>query len=242
MKTIAPKTTLVEDALKQGTYNIRDAWYLNLKVLRPKTQYKWTLYERSLLYQMRVVQHKSIREIQEYFRKMNSIPTGLDVDDPNDKFSRTRLHNQIRLIRGSFQCLCHSCRKKLTRHDYKRMNLKERKNRSIVLCQECFEKASNYKKTKRLSAIERGVCGVCEKNEIIEGHTLCKACISSTQRYRYIDGKCGQCGKNPIAPSSIALCKSCLTKNREYSRMYLKKKRAERRVNGKKKCTCHHSR
>ena len=68
----------------------RHSWYLDIKQIRPKKQYRWTLKERTVLYKLRVVENKSIPEIQKYFRKLNNIPIYLGVDEDSDKFSRTR--------------------------------------------------------------------------------------------------------------------------------------------------------
>ena len=204
----------------------RSEWYLDVHSIRPKRQFTWTLTERALLYKLRVEKKMSIAEIQKYFRKKKKIPVFLGVDEDSDKFSRTRLHNQIRLIRGSFQGRCHQCRTPLKKKDLKRINKKEKKDPSLGLCSTCAAKAAEYKKTRREQALSLGICPVCMDDKLLEGHTSCKSCLSTSHRYRYLEGLCGRCGKKPLAKDSSSLCTGCLKKNREASKEYRRKKRA----------------
>jgi len=218
MNKIAPIDITIEDILnkKPKSNAQRPAWYLDKDSIRPKKQFRWTLKERAILYKMRIIQNKSISDIQKYFRIQNNIPIILGINDKNDKFSRTRLHNQIRLIRGSFNGLCHQCRKKLTKSDLKRINrIENKEDPSFGLCLSCTRKYSKYKRNKRLEILADGICPICVKNKVIKGHTTCKKCLSSSHRYRYLDGLCGRCGKNPLAENSIALCEECLDINRK---------------------------
>jgi hypothetical protein len=225
MKKIAPVDVTVEDLFyqtkKPGTQ--RKSWYLDKKNIRPKKQFRWTLQERATLYKMRITQGKSIPEIQKYFRRINNITTFLGVDDKSDKFSRTRLHNQIRMVRGSFNGLCHQCREPLKKSDLKKKN--EKKDPSLGLCSSCSKKTAIYKRDKRKNDLARGLCPICVKNKLLEGHATCIECLSSSHRYRYLDGLCGKCGEKPLAENSISLCEECLDKNKKNSLRYRCKKK-----------------
>ena len=198
----------------------RKSWYLDIKSIRPKKQFRWTLAERTLLYKLRVEKGMSIPEIQIYFRKKNKIPIYLGANDKNDKFSRTRLHNQIRIARGAFKGLCYKCRKPLTQRDLKRINKKDKEDPSLGLCLSCTKKSAEYKKDRREEALKKGTCPICMKRKVIKGHTMCKKCLSASHRLRYIQGLCGRCGEKPLSKKSICLCDDCLGDNRKKSKAY----------------------
>jgi hypothetical protein len=204
----------------------RKTWYLDRNNLRPRTQFRWTLEERTLLYDLRVVKGMSIPEIQRYLRRINKIPICLGPDD-TDKFSRTRLHNQIRMAKGTINGLCYKCRALLTKKDLKRINRKDKEDPSLGLCQSCVEEISEYKKERREHALKEGLCPVCTKRKISKGHTTCRKCLSASHRHRYLKGLCGKCGEKPLAKNSISLCQDCLNDNKKTSRSYRRKKRLE---------------
>ena len=213
----------------------RKAWYLDTKSIRQKKQFKWTLSERALLYDLRVKQGMSIPEIQKYFRKKNKIPIYLGVDDKNDKFSRTRLHNQIRLARGAFKGLCYKCRKPLTQRDIKRLNKKEKEDPSLGLCLSCTQESAEYKRERREEALKKGICPICMKRKVAKGHTMCRKCLSASHRLRYIQGLCGRCGEKPLSEKSICLCDDCLTDNRKSSKKYRRKNKLKLKKQGQVK-------
>jgi hypothetical protein len=225
----APITTTVGDLYPiQSTAAIkRKTWYLDKKDLRPRTQFKWTFEERTMLYDLRVVKGMSIPEIQKYLRKINNVSVRLGPDNSKDKFSRTRLHNQIRMAKGTVKGLCYRCRSRLTAKDLKRINLKSKEDPSLGLCQSCADETSGYKKTRRENALQEGLCPICAKRKVDIGHTTCKKCLSASHRHRYIKGLCGKCGKKPIAKNSISLCRGCLKENKRSSKVYRHKKRIE---------------
>lgn len=225
----APVNTTVEDLypiLSKPAIK-RKLWYLDKNSLRPRTQFRWTLAERILLYDLRVVKGMSIPEIQKYLRKENKIPIYLDVDDNTDKFSRTRLHNQIRMVKGTIKGLCYKCRSPLTKKDLKRINRKGKEDPSLGLCQSCANETSEYKKERREHALKEGICPICVKRKVIKGHTTCRKCLSASHRHRYIKGLCGKCGEKPLAKNSISLCLDCLNENKKASKEYRRKKRLE---------------
>jgi hypothetical protein len=225
MKT-APVDTTVEELYPRTKIRRtrRKNWYLDKNYVRPKKQFRWTLTERALLYMLRVEQNNSIAEIQKYFRKKNKIPVFLGEDDDSDKFSRTRLHNQIRLVRGTFKGLCYKCRSPLTKKDFNRINRKDKEDPSLGLCAHCLKETTEYKKTRREKALSLGLCPVCVKNKVLKGHTVCQSCLSTSHRHRYIEGLCGRCGERPLAANSITLCLICLRKARKASKEYRSKK------------------
>ncbi len=226
---LAPKTATVEDLYPEKTSSVRlqRAWYLDEKVIRTKRLFRWTLEERALLYDLRIKKGKSIAEIQKFFRIKNKIPISLGPDDNSDKFSRTRLHNQIRMVRGAFEGLCHKCRKPLTKRDLKRINKKDREDPSMGLCSKCSSEQSEYKKNRRDAALVLGLCPVCLDNPVVKGHTMCKKCFSASHRRRYVKGLCGKCGEKPLSKNSISLCDDCLEENRLVSKKYRRKKKLE---------------
>jgi hypothetical protein len=205
----------------------RQPWYMDVKVIKQKRLFRWTVEERALLYDLRIVKGKSITEIQKLFRKKNNITSYLGPDDPSDKFSRTRLHNQIRMVRSAFAGLCHKCREPLTEDDLKRLNAKDREDPSMGLCSKCSSEVSEYKKDRRAKALELGLCPICLSAKVIKGHTMCKGCLSASHRRRYIQGLCGKCGEKPLSKNSIALCDDCLEENRKNSREYRQKKQTQ---------------
>jgi hypothetical protein len=225
----APVTTIVGDIYPNfSTAAIkRKTWYLDLNNIRPRTQFKWTLEERALLYDLRVIKGMSIPEIQKYLRRINHIPAYLDVDDKTDKFSRTRLHNQIRMAKGTINGLCYKCRKPLTKRELKKINQKGKGDPSFGLCKSCTKETSEYKKNRGKQALKKGLCPVCAKREIVTGHATCQECLSSSHRHRYINGLCGKCGEKPLAKNSISLCIDCLAGNKKASKKYRRKKRLE---------------
>jgi hypothetical protein len=228
MKT-APVTTTIEVLYpKTSAASLRRKdWYLDKTSIRPKKQFRWTMEERATLYNLRVEKEWSIPEIQKHFRRKNKIPIFLGIDDDNDKFSRTRLHNQIRIVRASFHGLCYKCRSPLSKRDLKRINKKEKEDPSQGLCLSCSKESSEYKKERRATALKIGICPICVKRKVLKGHTLCKKCLSASHRHRYIQGLCGKCGEKPLAKNSISLCDGCLTENRKASKAYRRKKRLE---------------
>ena len=162
----------------------------------------------------------SIAEIQRYFRNKNKIPVFLGVNDDSDKFSRTRLHNQIRIVRGTFHGLCYKCRSPLTKKDFNRINKKEKEDPSLGLCTHCTKEAAEYKKNRRDLALKIGICPVCVDKKVVKSRTMCKSCLSASHRHRYVKGLCGRCGEKPLAKNSLSLCKGCLEKNRVSSKEY----------------------
>lgn len=222
----APVT--IEDLYKKpAPVRTRQPWYTDVKVIKQKRLFRWTFEERALLYDLRVKKGKSIAEIQKIFRKKNHISEFMGPDDPNDKFSRTRLHNQIRMVRSAFAGLCHKCRQPLTKDDMKRLNSKEREDPSMGLCSKCNSEVSNYKKDRRGKALELGLCPVCLDDKVVKGHTMCKACLSASHRRRYVQGLCGRCGEKPLSKNSIAFCDDCLEENRIASKKYRQKLTAQ---------------
>lgn len=226
MKT-APVT--IETLYPKQTKSVktRQSWYMDVNVIKQKRLFRWTVEERALLYDLRIVKGKSITEIQKFFRKKNKIPVYLGPDDPSDKFSRTRLHNQIRMVRSAFAGLCHKCREPLTEDDLKRLNSKDREDPSMGLCSKCNSELSEYKKDRRGKALELGLCPICLKDKVIKGHTMCKGCLSASHRRRYVLGLCGKCGEKPLSKNSIALCDDCLEENRKHAKEYRQKKTAQ---------------
>lgn len=212
----------------------RRSWYLDRKNIRTPSQFRWTLQERIILHDLRVKKEWSIAAIQRYLRKLNGIPMYLAADDDKDKYSRTRLHNQIRIIRGSFNGLCHRCRNPLSKKELKRINNRVKEDPSMGLCDECMGKSTEYKREKRNESLKQGICGVCNKRKITKGHTTCKKCLSATHRHRYLNKLCGKCGKNPLAKNSITLCQGCLEENRNVSREYRKRIKREAKAKNKK--------
>ena len=223
----APVTIETLYPRQEKAIRLRQVWYMDEKVIKQKRQFRWTLEERTTLYDLRVKKNKSIAEIQKYFRKKNRIPLYLGPDDPNDKFSRTRLHNQIRMVRSAFAGLCHKCRSPLTKADLRRLNRRDREDPSMGLCLECTTEVSDYKKERRDSALKLGLCPICVTDKVVKGHTMCKGCLSASHRRRYVKGLCGKCGEKPLSKKSIALCDDCLEENRTASKLYRRKKRAE---------------
>jgi hypothetical protein len=205
------------------TASRRQPWYLDVHQLRPKKHFKWTLKERAILYRLRILEQKSILEIQGFFRKKNNIPIDLCADDSNDKFSRTRIHNQIRMVRGTFNGLCHRCREPLSNADLKRINKKKKEDPSLGLCQACHENTAAYKVAKRQKALKEGICPICNEREVMPGHASCRECLSASHRHRYINGLCGECGKRPLAENSISFCEVCLEEKRKNSKEYRKR-------------------
>ena len=192
-------------------------WYFDKKVLRPSKNYKWSLEDRALLYEMRVSKDMSIASIQLFFRKRDGLP----MDSDNDKYTYTRLHNQIRMARASMNGLCHKCRKKMTQRDLKRYR-DNRKGRSpdLLLCTKCFEQTKEYKKEKELEAANKGLCIDCRKRRALPGRSTCKRCLSWTQRVRVINNLCSGCGEKPISKKSITFCDDCMETNRVKAKKY----------------------
>lgn len=210
-----------KEIAKPAALKKRKKWYLNKKEIRQKTQYKWTLEERLILYQLRVEQKKCIPEIQRYFRKLYKLPIPTGIDDNKDKYSRTRIHNQIRIVKGVIKGLCYKCRKPLTMQEIR--YIKRNNDQFLKLCNKCRKEISEYKKERRNELLKLKICPICGKREILEGKTTCKICLSSSHRLRYLVGLCGRCGKRPIADNSISLCEVCLGKQKNYSRKRRKK-------------------
>lgn len=223
----APVITTVGDLYPRRSAHHREPWYTDKKSIKEKRQFRWTVEERALLYDLRIKKNKSIAEIQKFFRKKNKIPLYLGPDDNSDKFSRTRLHNQIRIVRGSFKGLCYKCRKKLTQRDLKRINKKEKGDPSLGLCSSCIKEVAEYKRDRRENALKLGLCPICVKRKVLKGHTMCKKCLSASHRRRYADGLCGKCGERPLAKNSISLCEECLKGNRKASKKYRRRKKRE---------------
>jgi hypothetical protein len=207
---------------KPGALEKRKQWYLDKKEIRPKTQYKWTMEERMILYELRIEREMTIPEIQRYFRKLYKLPIPTDIDDKKDKYSRTRIHNQIRIVKGVIKGLCYKCRKPLTTQDMR--YLKKNNDQFLKLCKKCRKEISKYKRERRNELLKLNICPICGQREILKGKTACKICLSSSHRLRYIEGLCGRCGKRPIAEKSISLCEVCLRRQKKNSR---KNKRKE---------------
>lgn len=226
MKT-APITTTLEDLYPNTKKAMlrRKPWYTDKEVIPSKKKFKWTLDERAILYKLRVENNMSITAIQKFFREKNNIPIFLGEEDTSDKYSRTRLHNQIRIIRGSFRGLCYRCRKLLTKQDRARINKNKKEDPSFGLCLSCSEEVSKYKKIRRKDVLKIGLCSICVSNKVVKGHTMCQSCLSSSHRRRYIAGICGRCGDKPLAKNSISLCEDCLETNRILSARYRQKQK-----------------
>jgi len=213
-----------EEKTKSSSHIKRKKWYLNKKDIRQKTQYKWTTEERLILYQCRVEKGMSIPEIQRYFRKLYRLPIPNDIDDKKDKYSRTRIHNQIRIVKGAIKGLCYKCRKPLTMQEMRYIKRNNNDDQFLKLCKKCRKEISVYKKERRDELLKLNICPICAKREILQGKTTCKMCLSSSHRLRNLEGLCGRCGEHPIAENSISLCAGCLKDQKIKSKKRRKKK------------------
>lgn len=215
----------VEEILARPTaYKNRKEWYLDKKILKKNKNYKWTIEEKLIIYQLRIKQKKSVAEIQRYFRRLYKLPLLSDIDDPKDKFSRTRIHNQIRIVRRSIEGLCYLCKKPLSLEDKRYIKRTKEKDPLMKLCKKCRKRVSDNKRIKRETLLKDDICPICSRRKVLKGHTACMICISFSHRLRNSEGLCGRCGEKPIADYSISLCEDCLEKQRNKSKKEYKKK------------------
>lgn len=190
----------------------RKPFYLD--EIRPyqSTRFKWSDKDKELLLHMRVKQGLTVKEIQSKLKEINNIPEGSDV------LGITAIHNQIRIGRAQANSLCYHCREPLTRKE-KIYNTKHK--RSTKICFKCFNGTSDYKRSRRLSNIKKGYCGLCGEKPKLNGYTYCSSCLSYTYRHRISNGICGVCGRAPIHKKrSASMCKNCLGVNKERAQYY----------------------
>jgi hypothetical protein len=205
----------------------RSKWYTDKKVLRKPKQYRWSDSDRAILFHLRVEKKMTIVSIQRYFKKRDHLP----INSSNDKYSTTRLYNQIRMAKAVMNGLCHRCRIKLTKKDLERYDKNKRGGRSsdLKLCLKCFKETQEYKDQRRQEAIDNGICPDCMKRKIIEGKSKCRRCLSWTQRSRNIQNLCSKCGKRPLSKKSITFCDHCLKINKKNSKEYRDSKKNGKR-------------
>jgi hypothetical protein len=169
----------------------RPSWYLDS--VKEKKTHKWTTKEMSSIYTL---------------RKELKIPSGKIAELFN--VSTIQIYNVTRLVKKAYKNQCFICG-----HNLSKVDIKKYKNKFIKACSSCREKQMEYKRERRNKVLKKGLCGYCEKNEVIPGYTACTKCISATYRRRYVKKLCGRCGKHPIYKKrSRALCINCLEKKK----------------------------
>ena len=111
-----------------------------------------------------------------------------------------------------------------------------------------------YSKERRLKYIQQGLCGLCGKNQLVEGLKECEYCCEKRRewqknqyhkkggklttlrrQFRIRKGLCGRCGKRPFLKGKKH-CEGCLKKQRDSLRGY--KDRVFKEYGGYKCCCC----
>lgn len=181
----------------------RPDWYL--KKVKPKQNRDWSNKEKTRVFTLRT--SKTPVPAREVARKL-----GVNI---------IQIYNITRLVRRGVNKECFICGHNLTKEE-----LAKDKNRRIKACGSCKAKAKIYKRGRRKKAIKKKLCCYCEKRKVLPGHQGCERCLSATQRRRYLEGLCGQCGKYPISKNSTTLCVMCLEENKERSTKFRELKKA----------------
>ena len=181
----------------------RSPWYL--KKVKPTTYFSWTPEMRVGIYTMRVNDGLSIPEIQ------SSVEERVGRR-PN----KTRIHNVIRMMRKNIKRCCFRCG----------AHVRSKKPRGhLLVCKSCKLQLKEYKKALREKKLSNNLCGVCGQNDVENGYTYCRSCISITYRRRIKKGLCGWCGEKPIVKGSKAMCADCLEIDKLKGRRNRKKKK-----------------
>jgi len=174
----------------------RPKWYLS--DIKKKTNRDWTLNERILILTLR---EKGVSS-EEIAKKVGT--------------SKIRIYNVVRITRKQVDHKCYACGSLLSEKE-----LKANAHRKVKNCFSCKKQMSESKKDRREKALERGLCGYCQKRKVTPGKKSCHKCVSATHRRRYILGICGICGENPINKKrSITMCSTCLDAMRSKATKY----------------------
>jgi hypothetical protein len=167
----------------------KPVWYL--EAVKPMENRHWTSRDRLKILNLREKKKLSIPVIAEYMHATSN-----------------QINNQLRTFRKAVELKCRKCGDPL-----------DDENRSIVvieqksaLCKKCKEEELEYKRGLRNEALQKGLCGYCQKRKKIPGTCACRQCLSATYRRRRRESQCVQCKK----PSTHGVfCKPCAKLNRE---------------------------
>jgi hypothetical protein len=178
----------------------RPDWYIDRKFVREKTRHTWTDEEREMIYSLR-----------KFGKPVDLIIQSLKL---YGRVTRTQIYNIIREKKNIALGKC-NCGTELT--DGEKI---AQAGKVAPKCGKCLLKNSYIKKQVREKNLSNGLCGVCGKNPVLDGHKTCKMCLSADYRRSYVQGMCGKCHTKPISPKSTVFCSDCLEKNRINAKEY----------------------
>lgn len=169
---------------------MRPEWYL--EEVKTKQNHIWTDEDKLRIFNLR--EKYSAKDVAEMF--------GATV---------IQVYNITRLVRKGIHDECFMCGDPLTPQE-------KLGNGLIKACFKCKAKSLNYKQNRRKKALNKKLCGYCEKRPVLKGFKACKQCISATYRRRNKNGLCGKCGKRPVRKDNASLCVVCNAENKKIIR------------------------